>query len=558
MFAARGQSVSRLMSFPAAAAAILLALPAVAADSPQITGAGLAACRAAADEPICLLRLAMQARGHQSYRENPAVGYAPQVLAAIGPDPSDDPADMVRHLLRRWGGAEAVKALVADHAGADPQAALQPVRDIPVDHARNAADQPKMERYAAERRIEAYKLIWEAGHGDSALPPAHRPSPALAKAALAAWRAELPNAGDEANPKDLAAAYRQMGDAATAEAIAPRTPDDRLEELVEAGRYAEAAAMLDQLQSEPRGALTAEGRMEAGLTQMMYAAARGTIIRKAVAAGQVELAVRLSEADLEQWLSGPAKDPDRAKTADFATSLQVGQDILLIAEKAPRLVAVAYAGRLDQAGRDMAVPTAPISALAAMRGWTRLGEPARAKEMMSFWAKAIEEAGPPCTLADIKRCAQKPAVLIPMGLKAQPLDTPWDELAVMSDSRTQKMIAAGPAGIDTQLAKAQTPRDRISLLFYCSRESAIEGALPLAAYCARRLIAEPAEAAPRPLGVESALRVAAGAARSHDEALRKEMLALAFAAAEREPGAELNGRDLEDIAIAELRAEGRL
>jgi hypothetical protein len=535
-----------------AGAAILIAPQLVAASEP--TAPDLAACRTAADRPICLLKLAARSHFHQSYRENIKIGYAPGVLAAIGPDPADDPSSHgVLHLT--WA-APAVQALILDRSGADPEAALAPIRAMTLRTARDRAGQARLEADTAAFRIYAYEMLWKAGHGEEALPPSSRPSAALSRAVLEAWRRDLPKAGEDGRPEELADIYRGLGEARTADAIAPERPVDRVNRLIEAGRYDEAGALLDQLQSEPAGALTSKGRLEAAMTQYLYATTRGEIVRKAAAAGRMDLALRLSESELRRWLDG-ASSQFMTIGAD-AAGLQVAQDLVLVAEQAPRSVALDYVRRMDMAGRDKSVRAAPISALAAMRGWTALGEPARVEALMSFWSKDVEEAGKSCDPRDLKLCMQRPAVLIPMGLKSQPLGTPWNELAPGSDASEARMLAAGPSGIDARLTKLRTPRERIELLFRCAREAAIQGALPLAAHCARRLAVEPEDAAPRPLGVETALTVAASAARHNDQALRQEMLALAFDLAPREPAAELDPHDLEAIAVAELRAQGRL
>jgi hypothetical protein len=75
--------------FLAAALAVSVVGPsaATAASYESLTAAQFSTCKAAADQPICLLKLAAQSKLHQPYRENLAIAYAPAVLAAIGQTP---------------------------------------------------------------------------------------------------------------------------------------------------------------------------------------------------------------------------------------------------------------------------------------------------------------------------------------------------------------------------------------------------------------------------------------------------------------------------------------
>lgn len=556
--------------------AAVIALAAGASSGPrEPTAAQLAVCAKAVDQPICLLRLAAQSNIHQSYRENIAIGYAPAVLAAIGPDPADDPADPVRKILRQPFKAAAIQALIADHDRAPPADALAPIRAIRPDKARDPADQSHMEKYAASQRIQAYRALWQARHGETALPPAHEPSAALLKQALIAWRAELAIAGDDGDADELARAFRDVGEAASADAIAPPAPADEVEVLVEAGRYMDAAAALDRLRDDAVGPGRAapgnpsEARLEAGLKRALYSMSEGRLIQEAAAAGQANVAVSLAEKTLRRWLGDSPTHAGPAGGSSFSDGLWVAADLMLIVEKAPRAQALDWVARVDAAGRMKADPMAPVNAVAAMRAWTRLGEARRAAAMMAVWAPDIQAAqacGPPLA----KTCTQRQALSIPMILTVQPLSTPWDELAPAADHRpgTTSLLAGGRAGIDARLATVQDPWQRMLPLFNCASEAVEAKDLPLAAYCAHRLAAEaspqpkvllPGMPPIRPERVNAILRVARGAKQQKDAAIFTDMMSLAFDLAAREPEETVGPAPiLEDIAIAELREQGRL
>jgi hypothetical protein len=550
------------------AAGVLLAGSALAADRPQITGADLVACRGAADQPICLLKLAAQERPQHRYGADIAVAYSPEVMAALGPDAP--PANGFEARLEAPERA-AVQALKADLNGAPPDQALAPIRAIPSLPAQDAGHQEEAEQFAANQRIRAYRILWDAGHGDDALPPAHRPSEALSRAILQAWKAELPRAADSSSAADLAAAYRRIGDGASAAAVAPHAPADRLSELIDAGRLDDAAALLDRRRAAPTADLsTPPARMEAAMAAFFDAGTRWAIIRKADQAGRPDVALRLAEGLLETWLDGPGKAPAQAGAAHTADGLQIAPALLVVVDKAPRAEAIGWVERMDAVGRLKTLPTSPISALAAMRAWARLGEPGRGADLARFWKADAAAALQACKTADFKTCLRQPAAVIPIGLRAQPLDTPWQELMPMADHEagTASLLAGGPAGIEARLKGAQDPWARLTPLMRCTSVASEAGDLKLAAYCAHRLAAEPTpeprvlvkSLGPiRPERVGSILRVARAAARRHDDKTFSEMMALAFDLAAKDPRENVGPANmLEDIAIAELRAQGRL
>lgn len=551
--------------------AMLSAGPVSAANGADdsLTGAQFASCKTAADQPICLFRLAARSKIHQSFRENIAIGYAPAVLAAIGPDPADDLSDPVRKILHQPYKAAAMQALIADHSGAPPAKALEAVRAIPVTVAREPADQLDEQQRAAWQRTQAYAELWSAGHGDKALPPAHRPSATLARAILEAWRADLLQSGDHGDAQALADAYRESGDIASADAVEPKTAADETRRLIDDGRFADAIVALDRMRSRPEqtpaAASAAEAKLLATMSRYFLAEMEGSLIRKAVAAGKVEVAVSVAEKALKRWLDTAVEGGPEA-----AVAMRVASNMVLIADKAPRARALAWAERMDAAARVKTSPTAAINALAAMRAWAKLGERSRVDALMAFWAKDVRDALARCDMSVLKTCLPRPALFIPISLKEQPLNTPWDELAPRSDGffGQSVMVAGGVAGIEARLADLSAPWERLGTLFSCASIATEANDVALAVHCAHRLAAEPLTPAEmvlpgmpplRPERINSVLRVARLAARQGDAKAFDDMLAVAFDLATRDPEEDVDPAPLlEDIAIAELRQQGRL
>lgn len=547
-----------------AAAASLLAARASAAGAPPAkpTGAELAACRTAADQPICLLKLAARGFGHRPYAARIEIGYAPDVLSAIGPEPSDPATREFIERLTRPNRA-AIQALIADHAGAAPNQALAAIRAIAAEKARDPADQPKMQAYATGQRIQAYQILWNAGHGDSALPPAHRPSERLTRAALDAWAAELPQAGEDGRAADLAAAFRAIGDARGAERVAPPPPasgPDRIIFLADSGRFDEAVEALGAIKPS-----------EDPMRRVGLLMARVALVEKAVEAGRRDIALRIAEAQLDAWFAEVA-DPSHRGSAHSGSD--VPSSLVLVAQFAPRAEAVKWTERMDAVARRAAPLPAAASAFAAAHAWTRLGEAERARALLDLWPAPSETEIRACVVGMFKispECQKSPGVLLAFMLKSAPLDASWDELAPMTGPmvRAKREAARGIAGVEADLAKATTVEARFLILQNCARSGGEDQPLPITAECARRLASAPApeETAPRPEGrlsygerrLDGALWAARQAAQVHDLKTMGEMLDLSFALAARTPDEQVDLiASVEDIAIAELRAAGRL
>jgi hypothetical protein len=554
--------MSRIL--PIVAALALVAGPVRAADASSVepTGAELAACRSAADQPICLLQVEARNRSHRPYDASIEIGYAPDVMAAIGHDWSNA---LTNPFLERLMAPEraAVQALIADNAGGKPADALAPIRAIPVLKAGSPELQPGMDSHAAYQRIRAYQMIWNAGHGEAALPAAHRPSSRLAQAALEAWTSDLPLAGNDGSGDDLAKALRESGDPRAAARI-PRSTESgglgQIRALLDDGRFDEAAKALAAMKPSSGPAAVIE-----------IAVARMEVINKATAAGRTDIGLRLAREQLRAWfaeLADPAHHGSARSGADIPASL------VLVAQFAPRAEAIKWTERMDAAARQAAPLPAAESAYAAAHAWTRLEEPTRASALLALWPAPTEAELKDC-LAHLFRnsagCLKSPGMALAVMLKATPLDASWDELMPISGPMTlaKRRAARGLAGVDADLAKATTAEQRFLILQTCTG-SEVESLPPaVTAVCAHRLAVEPAPAAdgPLPTGwpsyaqrrLDGALSVARQAAQTHDLKTMRDMIDLSFGLAAGMPDQQVNASyALQVVAIAELREQGRL
>lgn len=540
------------------AAAALLEFPVQAAERgpPAPTGAELAACRVAADQPICLLRLAARNSAHHPYAANIKIGYARDILAAIGPEPVN-PNPAVASFIERLAlpGRAAVQALVADRAGASPTDALAPIRAIGPSAPGEAAS-------AASTQIEAYRKLWDAGHGDLALPVGRRPSERLIRAVLKAWTAELPLAGEHGDAEALVAALRAIGEVRAAERIPPPAAlgFERVIFLVDAGRFDGAAQDVKALESSP----TLEHRIDALM-------GRAVLMSKAVEAGRQDIALRFARSQLEAWFAEIA-DPSHVGSAHSGSD--VPSSLVLLTQFAPRAEAVKWTERMEAEARRNPSLAAATSALAAAHAWTRLGEAGRAKAVLTLWPTPSEAELKACVAGLFKisaQCRASPGAALALMLTVAPLDASWEELIPMGGQMAlaKRTAHRGLAGIDADLAKATTVEQRFRILQTCARAHVEEEDIQTIAACAHRLAVAPAPemTGPRSPGtlsyderrLDGALNAARQAAESGDLKSMGEMIDLSFTLAARTPDEPVNFiSNLEDIAIAELRAQGRL
>jgi hypothetical protein len=298
--------------------------------------------------------------------------------------------------------------------------------------------------------------------------------------------------------------------------------------------------------------------------------AREFLIDKAVAAGRKDIALRIAEAQLDAWFAEIA-DPSHRGPAHSGSV--VPSDLVLIAQFAPRDEAVRWTQRMDASARQSQSLPAVVSAMAAAHAWTRLGEPDKARALLSLWPAPGEAEVKACLAGVFKvttECQKSPGAVLAIALKLAPLSASWDQLMPMLAAMRPNLGAGHDmAGVEAELALAKTVEARFLVLDACARRVAVEQPLAVTAECARRLAAAPSPPETRPLPegrlsygerrLDGAINVARQAANAHDLKTMREMLDLSFVLAAEAPDEQVDLiRSLEDIAIAELRAQGRL
>ncbi|MGA0607321.1 hypothetical protein ACO2Q0_15125 [Phenylobacterium sp. VNQ135] len=218
-------------------------------------------CGNAADVPLCILKvLAAKDSGEMLWRDD-ALQARPALLAAAGVkvEAAQQAAgsDTARLFFGPSDDAQAAlrRAIAREREGASADLALGAIMALP-------SGAPELPLFFADSQTASIRLLGlqavdRAARGEI---PDLKPSPALHRAALAAWEAELAARGGLADmltdPGTLATAYAAVGDAGGATravALEPR-PDKRALILAELGRIedaAVAAARLERRDLEP-------------------------------------------------------------------------------------------------------------------------------------------------------------------------------------------------------------------------------------------------------------------------------------------------------------------
>lgn len=526
----------------------------------QPTGAELAACRTAADQPVCLLKLVARTPRHKPFDAEIAIAYAPDVLAAIGPETFDPMTAKFTEALAAPERA-AIRALVQDQAGKSPLEALAAIGEMSPEPMPVPGDPANIRAEAAARRIRVYELLWNAGHGDAALPPARRPSEALDRAVLDAWEADLPLAGKEGDASALADAFRTAGDTRRADRVAPAadaTAVERVNMLLASARIDDAVDVLHAMKP------TADP-----ITRLDIVMSRMLVMTKAVEAGRTDVALKLAESQLDAWF---AEATDPAHPGPAHSGSDIASDLVLVAQFAPRPEAVKWTERMDALARRAPPLPAVVSAWAAMQAWTRLGQPSKTVALQRLWPEPSEAELKACVAKLFwisPQCQRSPGALLALISRTAPLGADWAALSPLAGLMGGRGGDRTWTSVEAELTRAVTGKDRFDVLQKCARAGAEMQPLSLSAECARKLAAAPApdDPAPLPQGwlsyaqrrLNAALGVAWRAAEDHQLGVMQEMLDLAFALAARAPDEQVDDvMSLKDIAIAELRQQNRL
>jgi hypothetical protein len=563
-------------------AALLLGGTASAAEPPP-TGGDLAACAKAVDQPICLLRIAAH-RPHQPYRYDIRLAYSRDVLAAIGDDVA---VQVAADRMDRLGiSAEAMtvdrqglaNALEADRRGASPAAALALVQ---VSHARPGmqAAPPELAKMLAVMeqmpRAGADEAIFNAYAGPNALPAPHRPSLGLVKAALADWEKLADQWSDEDRDlfrMRLAQAYLTLGDAAAAQRV-----DARMTGLADlrqgwsalhAGRLDAAAALA--IKASP------SGKPDDWEDYKAIWDLRAAVIQAAEAAGRRDLAARIAQAELALALAPKAESATLVlETVDADAAMA---DLVRDGNK-PEIAA--WSAKLDAAGRDHSSQQSAKNAVAATRGWIAVAAPERAKALALDWAPEHAHLDASCPGDKAPDCARHAVKHLPVELDADLMLTraltPREQAAAGLRPYTALSLdledGRGVTGLATDL-QASPPAEQLDLLEHCARLGGEKGQIgsaqiclnlalkfvPPKSYYGRHPVSAPDTSSAAGLGQEAMVLAAAAAGAGQLKAMHGDLdLALdLFGRSPAEPFFLLDADKLEDIAIAELREQGRL
>jgi hypothetical protein len=534
--------------------------PPKARPAPEATLGELSACRTAADEPICLLRLASRSQTVDTYALDINLAYAPEVLAAIGPAPA---IDRPLPSLSEPADRAAIAALLADGRGQPPRVALAPIFAMtpeqtskgsrPADPARAARFDAAVASLALRNRVGAYKQLWEAAHGPFAIPSPHRPSRPLIAAVLDAWEKEA--ASPDVDAADLIEARVAVGDERGAEraarALAP-TAKDEIGVLLAAGLLDEASAVA----LRPRGPApatdltTSSGRLTAMIDAMKASGGQTRVIQAALKAGRKDIAAEVAR-QLLDWVQANssvlARDPLAASMLGAAAQgVAAGPD---------RVDAERRIARLAAAGRPGQGNISPAFAAGAVAGWRALGETTRAQAIVDEWRLPTPRnlpvcvGRPDCPAGDVNLGFEW-ALMISGGPPAaggmmEAISGDADFNTDVSSGRTDRLQA--------HLARAGSPQRAVRMLVSCVEGAAGNYHFALARLCATELSQRKAY---RPRALLYAANAAAG---QGDAESMNAFMALTYEAAAAAPADDLPRiTALPNIAISQLRAQGRL
>lgn len=505
----------------------------------------LAACGKAVDQPVCLLRALAKFPTHSSYRTDWRLVGADQVLSAVG-EASQPYANIPYASTRlvygelRNDAATVAAVILAERRGASPEDALAFIRE------RRGAFSQLTPEIAPLVRCHLYMDVHRAFGRPAeraSRPRTPRPSRALALAAIRACEAEN-RTGDEFSTLVIARAYAALGERGQVarvlghEAAAPGEP---------ARAVMERALLLGDLDAAVRAALTAEpltnDREESARILMQQ-----QVLDATVDAGRTDLARTLSIAVLDAALSQPRAQPTHAA-------------MMVLVGLGDREVATRYIDRLDAAGRDFSSARSFEFAVAAVKGWLRLGDRERASQIVGAWIPRIEGCG-----GEPRFCAGGTIVqmLVEIGRAEEAYrlspNTPANFLLGYEIEGSDDV-----ARLDVHLAHIRTERDVNVALQSCAGRWGNTQRRRWALACAQRLVAraetDPSAASP---ALKAVIQLAGTAARAGDFDLMNDMLKVAMALAATAPETPLEGgsyspRDaLLEVAIAQLEVAGRL
>lgn len=568
------------------------AAPALAVEP---TTRDAADCLGSSDRPVCLLRVLAQGDTHFPYRTREEFANAQQILTQIGEvdsamerriAASTDTYDRIAIGPALERARLVADAVTADRGGQEPALSLAPILDLSQGlRSRSLLLGQIVTESGVDLRSGAYEAI-VSRYLDPAGPASNKPSLALVQAALVAWEREIsasPAAVTNGDPQQMAyrlsAAYGRLDDRPAAERAArlaggPKVAVE-LRALLAGGRLEEAVTLAVQAE------LPAPGRQAVEEEWFHGDEARQAVHQAALDAGRPALALRVAEASLAQHLV-----QGRRVRATCYPYCEARPPLFVVLDNAPRETALAWAERLDAAGRTTTSIASPAAAVAAATAWVRLGEPQRVESLIAAWrARALAQAGKSCggPGADFCVVADYARLLMLSGKVDEAFSLPgWTPREALDlDLQTGR----GLERLDLSLTKARQPYERTMALQLCAERAGwrrrglppIEVRLNEAKTCVAKLFEMTVADRTRPNGskveggklvttfsdsaADTAATLASAAAGAGDLALMRRMLELALTAWRDAPAQPIDvvvRFALDRVAVADLLAAGRL
>lgn len=349
-----------------------------------------AACQAAQDRAICLLRVAGEEHAGSRLYWDLDLNQRPDLLGAAGFRRADFETwraaeETGPHRSRYSSSEKATEAvgevLALEAAGRNPEQSLAPVMVLKSDPPSSPAVFP-----GCSMRLLAFQLL-----GDRAA------TPGLANAVLRAWETELASIGgiadDYCGPLALANAYRRLGDEAGIDrsiALMPPTGDaDKISLLARAGRFEAAAELSESANLEPivamiRKKITASKESERRFRELFTAESTRhlqAVLEDLRASGRSEEADRLA---LEL-----AKPPHPAEEEEEEEPDEIDEAMLRGSARSELDSARLELMTLAEAGGRLDVARAVADAL------IRASDPAAPVDVASEWAPTVVSAASP-------------------------------------------------------------------------------------------------------------------------------------------------------------------
>ncbi|MGR4866987.1 hypothetical protein [Caulobacter sp. LARHSG274] len=509
----------------------------------------MAACEADADVALCLLRVSMASSDGILLITDPDIALNDALIAQLGLSVAQTTA-RINHISssssREWfaeafqADLAALKAVELDRQGASPAEALAPIRAL--------ASADWNEEHVARSHARAYYVLWAMrGHPRG-------PSPALARAMLDAWAAELEDGSDGHTIPfffgDVAARYVTIGDPEAAAALTRRTSLDdpvslEIRMQTALGRIDRAAELA--LAAKPSTIEDPERRSEAYRDLIM---AREDVADLALRTLHQDLALRLTVMNL-QALYGPDRWPG---PPSIDISISALRRLVLFGQPG---LAARWADIIE---RSPGGQWSGVHARAGFETWLALGRHDRADRLLNHWRRLADRAraktqrfAPDDEAIDTTR-----RMLLAVGENetARAYGPPPPPSVLYTDLR----LGRGLVRLDDELALAKTHAERLGIYGDCVEAAMAYARFAEGSICVRRASVEAQTDEDRWSAAVSANRLANKAVKLGDPETIRRTRVEALALLSKAPEQSLGGGWIDPVVLAkgELKAQNRL